>query len=205
MIFAARLPCLLLLTVTAAPAFAQAAPRYTLDPVHTRVVFAINHAGYSNALGTVSGSTGTLQFDPNDWSTAQLETSVPLQGLDLGDADWNHAALDMLNAKQFPEAHFVSTRIEAIDAQHASVFGNLTLHGITREVKLDVTFNQLKRFALPPFRRIAGFSAHATLHRSDFGINAWKTLVGDEVELRIEAEALRTHRNDDTPTIETAP
>jgi polyisoprenoid-binding protein YceI len=204
MISAARLLCLLLL-MTCASIFAQAAQHYTLDPVHTRVIFAISHAGYSNALGAVSGSTGTLQFDPNDWSTAQLEATVPLQRLDLGDADWNHAALDMLNAKKFPEAHFISTRIEPIDAQHASIFGNLTLHGVTREVKLEVTFNQLKRLPLPPFHRIAGFSAHTTIHRSDFGIDAWKTLVGDEVQLHIEAEALHAHRNNDTPTTETTP
>lgn len=195
MIRTARLLCLLLIA-TAAPAFAGTARHYALDPVHTRVVFAISHAGYSNALGAVSGSTGTLQFDPDDWSTARLEVTVPLQRIDLGDADWNDATLDMLDAEEFPEARFVSTRIEPVDAQHAAVFGDLTLHGVTREVKLDVTFNQLKRLALPPFHRIAGFSAIATIKRSDFGIDAWKSLVGDEVELRIEAEALRARRDD---------
>ena len=65
-------PCLLaaaLLALLASPALAAPA-NYRLDPVHTRVLFAISHAGYSHALGTVSGSTGTLVFDPDDWSSA---------------------------------------------------------------------------------------------------------------------------------------
>jgi hypothetical protein len=54
-----------------------------------------------------------------------------------------------------------------------------------------VTFNQLKHHPMPPFRRTAGFSATATLSRKAFGIDAWPTVIGDEVELRIEAEAVR--------------
>ncbi|MGN6153744.1 MAG: YceI family protein, partial [Lysobacteraceae bacterium] len=62
---------------------------YRLDPVHTRVLFAIEHAGFSHALGTVSGTTGTLDFDAGDWTTARLHASVPLTRADLGDAAWN--------------------------------------------------------------------------------------------------------------------
>ena len=71
---------------------ATAAPvRYALDPVHTRVLFAVEHAGFSKALGTVSGSSGTLVFDPDDWAAATLEVTVPLRRADLGDAKWNEA------------------------------------------------------------------------------------------------------------------
>ena len=78
-----------------------------------------------------------------------------------------------------------------IDAQRASVYGTLRLHGVSKEVKLDVTLNALKRHPMPPFRRTAGFSATTTLNRMDFGIDAWKAVIGDTVELRIEAEAVR--------------
>ena len=66
-----------------------------------------------------------------------------------------------------------------------------TLRGVSREVVLDVTLNALKRHPLPPFRRTAGFSATTTLSRADFGISAWPSVIGDKVELRIEAEAVR--------------
>lgn len=176
--------------------------RYALDPVHTRVMFAVEHAGFSKALGTVSGSTGTLVFDPDDWRVAQLEVSVPLIRVDLGDEKWNRAALanNLLDADHHPVATFVSTRVESIDAQHASVYGMLTLHGVAKEIKLDVTFNVLKRHPLPPFRRTAGFSATTMLSRKAFGIDAWPSVIGDRVELRIEAEATRAGRADDVGT-----
>lgn len=174
-------------------ALAQAA-RYALDPVHTRVMFELSHAGYSQAIGTVSGSTGTLVFDPDDWSSARVAVSVPIAKLDLGDAAWNRAALGrgLLDGAHHPVATFVSTRVEPVDASHARVAGVLTLRGIAREIVLDVAFNQLRRYPLPPFRRTAGFSATATLSRAAFGADAWSSLIGDEVALRIEAEAQRT-------------
>lgn len=176
----------------APPALAQAA-RYELDPVHTRVMFELSHAGYSQAIGTVSGSTGVLLFDPADWTSAKVSVRVPIAKLDLGDDAWNRAALGrgLLDGARHPVATFVSTRVEPVDATHARVFGTLTLRGTAREIALDVAFNQLKRYSLPPFRRTAGFSATATLSRAAFGADAWSSLIGDQVSLRIEAEAHR--------------
>lgn len=189
---------LLLMPLSALPAQADSAA-YELDPVHTRVMIAVEHAGFSKAIGTLSGSSGHLQFDPEDWTTATLEVSVPLQRLDLGDEKWNQAVLarNLLDAEEFPVATFVSTRIEPIDPRHASVYGTLTLHGVAKEVKLEVTLNALKRHPLPPFRRTAGFSATATLSRAEFGIDAWKSVISDSVELRLEVEATRTRKDDD--------
>lgn len=188
----------LLLALAYLPSAAAETVRYRLDPVHTRVMFAISHAGFSNAIGTVSGSTGTLQFDPQDWSTARLEVRVPLERIDLGDDDWNDAAIGgrLLNVDAYPEATFVSTRIEPIDAEHASVYGLLQLHGVKREIKMDVKLNALKRHPMPPFRRTAGFSATVTLNRMDFGIDSWKAVIGNQVELRIEAEAVPDNGKD---------
>ncbi len=182
---------------------------FALDPVHTRVVVAVDHAGFSKAIGTVSGSTGTLVFDRDDWTSARLDVRVPVGKLDLGDAKWNSAVLaaNLLDGERHPEAHFISTRIEPVDADHARVCGDLTLRGVTRPQCLEVTLNALKRHPLPPFRRTAGFSATTTLSRADFGITAWKNVIGDSVELRIEAEAVRDRNGDDdtAPTTEPAP
>jgi polyisoprenoid-binding protein YceI len=174
------------------PVLAQATG-YRLDPVHTRVLFGVSHAGFSTALGTVSGSTGMLVFDPDDWSSARLRVEVPLARADMGDARWNRAVLarNMLDTDRYPVATFVSTHVEPVDPTHANICGMLTLHGVAREQCLDVTFNQLRRDPVPPFRRTAGFSATATLKRSEFRIDAWKSMIGDEVELRIEVEAVR--------------
>ncbi|MET0290134.1 MAG: YceI family protein [Pseudoxanthomonas sp.] len=186
-----------LLCLPATSVLAQAA-RYQLDPVHTRVMVAISHAGFSEALGTVSGSEGTLAFDPGDWHSARVDITVPLARIDFGDADWNKAvqARNLLDVARHPQARFVSNRIEPIDAQHFIAYGQLTLHGVTHETALDVRFNQLKRHPLPPFRRTAGFSATAKLSRAAFGIDAWTSVIGDTVTLRIEAEATRRGKAD---------
>jgi polyisoprenoid-binding protein YceI len=135
-----------------------------------------------------------------------VEAKIPVDRLDLGDKKWNDAVLDrtFLDVKKHPVATFVSTRIEPVDPMHAKVFGNLTLHGVTREVQLDVVFHQAKRHPMPPFRRTAGFSATGTLSRSAFGITSWKSVVGDAVEIRIEAEGARTREDaSDVPAAST--
>ncbi|GAB3342709.1 YceI family protein [Marilutibacter aestuarii] len=180
-----------LLAPLASPAGEPAA--YALDPVHTRVLVAVGHAGFSQALGTVSGSEGALLFDPGDWRSARLEVRVPLARLDFGDADWNRAvaARNLLDTTRYPEARFSSERVEPVDATHARVCGTLQLHGVARPQCLDVTLNAIERHPMPPFRRTAGFSATAQLSRADFGIDAWTSVIGDTVSLRIEAEAVR--------------
>lgn len=183
----------LLAALAAAPATAEEAEPYAIDPVHTRVMFAVGHAGFSSALGTVSGSTGALLFDPEDWTTARLDVRVPVAALDLGDDGWNRATLarNLLDAQQYPEARFVSREVTPVDEDTARACGELTLRGVTRPLCMDVTLNALKRHPMPPFRRTAGFSATATLSRADYGITAWQSVIGDEVALRIEAEAVR--------------
>jgi len=190
---------LLVLSLLATASAHAQARRYALDPVHTRVMFTVSHAGFSDAIGTVSGSTGELWFDPDDWSSARLSVRVPITHVDLGNARWNQATLarNLLDAQQYPVASFVSTRIEPRDAQHAAIFGTLTLRGVAREIRLDVTLNAAKRHPLPPFRRTLGFSATASLSRKAFGIDAWSSMIGDTVELRVEAEAVRARSGDD--------
>ena len=120
-----------LLPVLAALLFPAAAMAqvhgYRLDPVHTRVAFAIDHSGFSSALGTVAGSSGAIAFDPEDWRSARVDIEVPLQRIELGDEDWNRAAQRMLGAGRHPVARFVSHSVEPVAAgravQHALVPG----------------------------------------------------------------------------------
>lgn len=181
-------------------AIAAEPTQYNLDPVHTRVMFAIDHAGFSKAIGTVSGSTGSLSFDPEQWHETRLQATVPLTRIDLGDVGWNKAVMagGLLDVDHYPSAEFITTRVEPVAPDRASVHGRLTLHGVTRDIVLDVKLNAAKRHPLPPFRRTIGFSATAMLSRKDFGVDAWPSVIGDAVELRIEAEATRSHAAGDT-------
>ena len=197
------------LAMSAACAVANAGEpvRYAIDPVHTRVLFEIDHAGFSKAIGTVSGSEGSLHFDADDWSTAKLEVTVPMQRLDMGDSGWSASvfAPRFLDIKRYPQARFVSTRVERHEGNRGTVCGELTLHGTTRPLCMALVLNRIARYPLPPFRRTAGFSARASLKRSDFGMTSWRSLVGDEVELRIEAELFRRNGDDPPPAAVDAP
>ena len=172
------------------PALAAGPVRYEFDPVHTRVMMAIDHAGFSKAIGTISGSQGSLLFDPQDWTSARMEVTVPMDKLDFGDSSWSAAvfAPRFLHVKRYPHARFVADEVTRTDGDRGRACGKLTLHGTTRPLCMDLVLNKIARYPLPPFRRTIGFSATAQLKRSEFGMTSWRSLVGDEVELHIEAE-----------------
>lgn len=177
---------------TAAPGARAALQHYRLDPVHTRVAFQVSHAGFSNPIATFSKASGTLDFDPDDWSTARVEASIPVATLDLGDADWQRKILDrtFFDAARYPTAHFVSTKVEHGAGNHARITGNLTLHGVTAPLVLEAELNALRRHPLT-FKRTAGFSARGQLSRKAFGMGAWERVVGDAVTVLVEVEAVR--------------
>ena len=179
----------LALLASALPSLAAAAPaHYTFDPVHTRVLFAVSHAGFSQALGTVSGSHGELWFDPDDWSSAKLDVVVPLERVDMGDAKWTKAVLasNLLDAGDHPTASFASRRIEPKDATHARVCGDLTLRGVTRPLTLDARLHGAGANPMNK-KQTVGFSATARLKRSDFNLGYAVPGVSDEVQLEITA------------------
>lgn len=190
------LSCLLLLC--AASAAAADVPAWRLDPAHTRVLFRVDHAGFSTALGLLPAIEGELRFDPDDWSTARVEARVPLARLQLGDDGWNQTMLSggWFDAEAHPQAVFRSTRVEPTGEGTARVHGQLQLRGVEKPLVLDVRLNKLGRNPVG-FRRTAGFSASATLDRREFGLTRWTNLVGTEVALEIQLEAVRSTNEGD--------
>jgi polyisoprenoid-binding protein YceI len=184
-----------LVLVLALPAGAVRAERFAIDPVHTRIAFQVSHAGFSFPIGSFSGASGVLDFDRADWKQARVEVKFPVATLNLGDADWQGKILDptFFDAKRFPEARFVSTKVEPTGTDTADVSGELSLHGVTRPVVLHVKLNALARHPLS-MRRTAGFSATGTLSRKEFGMDHWAKVVGDEVRLILEVEATRDRK-----------
>ena len=172
----------------------QARPEsFDIDPVHTRIAFTVSHAGFSNPIGTFSGSTGQLQFDEKDWSQASVSVNIPLVSLNLGDANWQQKMLDstFFDVKKFPEATFISERIEKLTDNTGIAHGVLRIRGVEQPVSLNFTLNALKRHPLN-FKKTIGFSATAILSRKTFGITAWANLIGDEIKIIIELEATRS-------------
>ena len=114
----------LALALLAAPVLAaRPLPEWRLDPVHSRVLFEVEHAGFSQALATLSAPEGRLRYAPGRWEGAEVEVRLPLSRLDFGDAGWNEAMLGRrwFDAGRHPEILFRSTRVEPIDAERARV------------------------------------------------------------------------------------
>jgi polyisoprenoid-binding protein YceI len=165
---------------------------YGSDPAHTSVIVRVIHMGFSSYTLRFDKVAAQYRFDPHAPETAQVSADIDPASIDTGSKSFNAelAGKDWLDAADFPSIAFTSTRIDTGDGVHGSVEGNLTLHGVTRPVTLAVTFNGVGGDLIPLVTR-AGFSATATVKRSDFGVSRFEGLVGDEVQVTIQAEFTR--------------
>ena len=174
---------------------------YTLDRTHASLIFRVNHLGFSNYTARFKRFDAKLQFDPANLAASKVTASVDVDSLETDFPD--PARLDFnavlkgaawLDVAQFPRMEFASGHIDVTGVNTLRIHGNLTLHGVTRPIVLDATFNGgYAGHPMDPNARI-GFSAQATLKRSEFGIAygipAPGTTMGvsDEVDVAIEAE-----------------
>ncbi|MDP2697032.1 YceI family protein [Thalassospira sp.] len=170
----------------------QAAETYKFDTEHTSVVFAVSHLGFSNFQGRFGGIDGELVLDRDAPANSSLTVTIDLTAVDSGVAalDGHLQTPDFFNTAEFPTATFKSTSVELTGDKTAKVTGDLTLHGVTSPVTLDVTLNGEGAHPMSGLY-IAGFSATGTVTRSAFGMNYLVPAVGDDVELRIESEWVR--------------
>jgi len=182
---------LLIFVALLAAGIAQAAPtRYDLDPKHTQVRFGWSHLGFSHQVGRFDEFDAKFQFDPVDPTRSTLEVTIPIAGIDTGVAalDEHLRSPDFFDAGKYPTATFRSTKVEAVGTKALKVSGDLTLHGVTKPVVLDVTINQVGPYPMGG-RPAAGFDATTTLKRSDFGISKYVPNVSDDIALSITTEA----------------
>jgi polyisoprenoid-binding protein YceI len=169
-----------------------AAEWFAIDPVHTRVLFLVEHARFSRSIGLFRSIDGGLWFDPDDWSNGRVDVCLSLDHLDMGNRGWEEALRrpDFFDARKHPEICFRSSRVERIDDSRGRLHGEIDIRGTTRPAVFEFTVNDLRRFSLTMKRRL-GVSATTTFSRADFGMTRDKTLIGDAVEVMVELEAQR--------------
>lgn len=187
MLFAAGL-------IAAAPiASVSAADIYALDPAHTQTVFTIDHLGFSTITGTVRDLKGTLLLDPEKPENSTVKVTLAAGSVDTGFAARDEALHGPMffNVGQFPAMTFTSTRIARTGDKTADIQGDLTLLGITRPLVLKTTFNRMARDTTGTDVFKAGFTATATIKRSDFGMKAYVPYVGDDVRVTINFEGIK--------------
>jgi len=178
------------LSVAVAPV-AEAADMFKLDPMHTAVTFHINHFGFSNPSGKFMNIDGTLLLDQQNPAASKLDVTIPVAAIDtsIPKLDEHLKSKDFFDVAAFPTATYASTKVDVIGQDTAIVHGNLTLHGVTKPVDLNVKLNKIGENMFK--KMTAGFSATAMIKRSDFGIITYVPALGDEVKLDIESEANR--------------
>lgn len=170
---------------------AAAAPeKYSIESNHAFVMWSANHFGFSNQMGKFSDVTGTVNFDAKKLEDSSVDVTIGIASLSTGlqKFDDHLKSADFLDVKKFPTAKFVSTKITAQGKNKAKVDGNLTLHGVTKPVTLEVQINKVGTSMITQ-RETVGFSATTTIKRSQFGINYAVPNVSDDVKLMIEVEA----------------
>jgi polyisoprenoid-binding protein YceI len=189
--------------VAAAPA-AKPAPQppaglYSIDKPHTSVTFRVSHMGFSRYTARFGDVDGKLKFDPAHPAAMSVEATIEANSLALNapPAGFHDQLMgkSFFDAAKFPAITFKSTQVQLTGPHAAKVTGNLTLHGVTRPLTLDVTYNGgYPPNAMDPGGARVGFSAHGVFKRSAFGMGfgvpaAGSNMgVGDDVEVMIEAE-----------------
>ncbi len=183
---AAALVLLLAGVAVAAPARAEPV-YYAIDPVHTSVLFFVEHARFARSVGWFRPVQGGLWFDEEDWSNSRVELCLPLDALDMGDPAWDNTLRrgDWFDGQP---VCFRSSQVERLDDKRGRLHGQLSVRGQERPLLIEFTVNDVRRYSLS-FRRRMGVSARAELSRADFGMTRDTTLVGDKVEVLIEMEA----------------
>lgn len=149
----------------------MATTKWALDPTHSELGFKIKHLMISNVSGSLKSFEAEVETHGVDFTTAQINLSADMASIstnnDQRDAHLRNS--DFFEVEKYPELKFTSTRAEKIDSDTFTLFGELTLKGVTRPVKLTVEFNGVTKDPWGGER--AGFVVTGKINRSDFGIN----------------------------------
>jgi polyisoprenoid-binding protein YceI len=183
---------LALATSLALASSAAFATTYTLEPDYTQGVLRWNHLGFSSPAAQFAQGHGTLEFDQADPTRSSVEVTIPLSTLSTGvpALDEDFRSTDFFDTARFPTATFRSTKVtKAMAMNRLEVTGDLTLHGVTRPVRLEVTVVKVgtnPRTNLPT----VGFDAITTLKRSDFGLGRYVPQVSDAIQLHLISQGV---------------
>ena len=172
-------------------ASAFAADSYTIDPAHTYPHFAISHLGFSTMHGRFNSTSGKIAMDRKGTGSS-VEVTIATASIDTGfqKRDDHLRSADFLNAAEFPEITYKSTKIVFSGESAATVEGNLTMAGVTKPVTLNV--GHIKCAVNPQSKKdVCGFDATAKIKRSDFGVKYALPNVGDDMALTFEVEAVK--------------
>ncbi len=165
---------------------------WQIDPAHTASQFAARHLGISTVRGAFTKTTGTVQYDAADLSKTSIDVTIDATSLntrvEMRDNDLRSDKF--FDVQKFPTITFKSKRAEAAGKGKLKVTGDLTIHGVTKEVVLDVD-GPAGPVKDPRGNTHMGALATTTIKRSDFGVSALPAMIGDEVQITLDVEMVK--------------
>lgn len=176
---------------------APAAATWKIDPIHSNVEFAVKHLMISTVKGRFADVTGTVTAQEPDFADASIEATIVVASIDTRNdqRDAHLRSADFFDAGQYPTITFRSTATQRDEDGDLQLRGELTIHGVTREVTLAVSPEGVARDPWGGER--AGFSATTKINRRDFGLT-WNqaletggVVVGDQVKISLDVELVR--------------
>ena len=175
----------------------MSAGTWNIDPSHSSISFAVRHMVVSKTRGHFAKFEGQIRFDPENPAASSVEVTIDPASIDTADAqrDAHLRSPDFLDVEKFPKASYRSIKVEDLGGDKYRLTGHLTVHGVTKPVVLQVTYEGAGKDPWGGER--AGFSATTSFDRKDFGLEWNKALetggllVGEKVDLTLEIEAIK--------------
>lgn len=171
---------------------------WNIDTAHSEVTFSVKHMMVSKVTGSFNVFKGSLEIDENNLDASWVEAEAETSSINTRDErrDGHLRSADFFDAEQNPTIIFKSKKIEKKGGNEYKVLGDLTMHGVTKEVVFDAEY--AGQVAKDPFGlRRAGLSATTTINRKDFGLGwnqaleAGGVMVGENVKIEINLEAVQ--------------
>ena len=175
----------------AATAAAQAGT-WQIDPNHSAAQFSVRHLGVSTVRGAFTKVSGTAKYDPADPSKTSLDATIEANSVDtrVEMRDNDLRSPHFLEVEKYPTITFHSKQAKAAGEGKVQVTGDLTIHGVTKQVVLDVD-GPSAAIKDPWGNQRIGASATTKINRNDFGVSGAPGVVGDEITITIDAELIQ--------------
>lgn len=169
---------------------------WDIDAAHSAAQFSVRHMGISTVRGAFTKVSGSVQYDPSNPSKTTIDAAIDAASVDtrVEKRDNDLRGPNFFDAAKYPSLTFKSRKVEAAGAGKLKVTGDLTIHGVTKEVMLDVE-GPSAAVKDPRGSLHMGASATTTINRKDFGVNGAAAMVGDDVPITIDLELVRPATN----------
>jgi polyisoprenoid-binding protein YceI len=163
---------------------------YELDPRHASLIVRVVHMGFSHYTMRFRSLSGGFAYDPANWQDTKVMISVDPKSIDTEDGGFNKTVAGYFEPDKYPVIQFSSTKLTPTTEGEGQLIGELTLHGVTKPVTLNVVFNGVGPGLMGAGTRM-GFSGAGHIKRSEFNVTGGRPWAADDVDLQFDVEFVR--------------